>query len=43
MVKSDMLYQIDQRLKEIMIRPEDKFGMAAGTLLGNLLQLQPVK
>ena len=42
MVKSDMLYQIDQRLKEIMVSQEN-FGGIAVILLGNLLQLQPVK
>ena len=43
MVKSDMLYQIDQRLKEIMIRPDVVFGNVSVILLGNLLQLPPVK
>ena len=41
MVKSDMLYQIDQRLKEIKISQEP-FGGIAVVLLGNMLQLAPV-
>ena len=42
MVKADMLYQIDSRLKEIMVNQE-WFGGVAVILLGNLLQLQPVR
>ena len=42
MVKSDMLYQIDSRLKEIKINQE-WFGGISVILLGNLLQLPPVK
>ena len=43
MVKSDMLYQIDQRLKEIKTCPQEQFGGVSVMLLGNLLQLQPVR
>ena len=43
MVKSDMLYQIDLRLKEIKIRPQDSFGGVSVIMLGNILQLPPVK
>ena len=43
MIKADMLYQIDGRLKEIMMRPHEPFGGVSVLLLGNLLQLQPVK
>ena len=42
MIKSDMLYQIDSRLKEINISDEP-FGGISVILLGNVLQLQPVK
>ena len=41
MVKSDMLYQIDQRLKECMIS-QQPFGGVAVLLLGTLLLLQAV-
>ena len=36
-----MLYQIDQRLKEIMLS-EERFGGISVILLGNILQLKPV-
>ncbi|HIL27520.1 MAG TPA: hypothetical protein EYG21_09105 [Nitrospinaceae bacterium] len=42
MLRSDMTYQIDSRLKEIRINREC-FGGVSVVLLGNLLQLQPVK
>ena len=42
MVKVDMLYQIDQRLKEIMLS-EERFGGISVILLGNILQLKPVR
>ena len=41
MVKSDALYQIDGRLKEIKINDE-WFGGISVILLGNCLQLDPV-
>ena len=37
-----MLYQIDQRLKEIMLS-EERFGGISVILLGNILQLKPVR
>ena len=43
LVKSDMLYQIDQRLKEIKIRPGDRFGGVAVLMTGNLIQLPSVQ
>ena len=43
MVKADMLYQIDQRLREIMQNHDEPFGGVSVILLGNILQLQPVK
>ena len=52
MVKSDLLYQLDQRLREIKDIPkkkketdnkkEEQFGGVAILLLGDLLQLRPV-
>ena len=42
LVKVDMLYQIDQRLKEIMLS-EERFGCVSVILLGNILQLKPVR
>ena len=42
MIKADMLYQVDQRLKEIMLR-DDPFGGISVILLGNILQLKPVQ
>ena len=42
MVNVDMLYQINQRLKEIMLC-QDTFGGVSVILLGNILQLKPVR
>ena len=42
MVKSDMLYQIDLRLKEIKQEPNLPFGGVSVFLFGDLLQLKPV-
>ena len=42
MVKADMMYQIDARLKEIKINQE-WFGGISVVLMGNILQLQPLK
>ena len=41
MVKSDMLYQLDLRLKELMERHDVPFGGVAIFLFGDLLQLRP--
>ena len=42
MVKADMLYQLDFRLKEITQKHDEDFGGVGVILLGDLLQLQPV-
>ena len=42
LVKVEILYQIDQRLKEIMLC-EERFGGVSVILLGNTLQLKPVR
>ena len=42
MIKSDLLYQLDLRLKEITQQHEKDFGGVAVFLLGDLLQLKPV-
>ena len=42
MVKSDMLYQLDLRLKEIKQEPNLPFGGVSVCLFGDLLQLKPV-
>ena len=39
MLKADMLYQIDQRLKEVMLRPHQPFGGVSVILFGNIIQL----
>ena len=43
MVKADMLYQLDLRLKEIKQREDLPFGGVFLILVGDLLQLAPVK
>ena len=43
MVPSDMLYQLDLRLKEIKQRTDVSFGGVSVFLLGDILQLRPVK
>ena len=42
MIKADMLYQLDLRLKEIKQRPELPFGGVSVFLFGDILQLRPV-
>ena len=42
MVKSDMLYQLDFRLKEITGKMESPFGGVALFVFGDLMQLQPI-
>ena len=42
MLSADMLYQINLRLQEITMRPDDLFGGVSVILLGNMLQLPPV-
>ena len=43
MVKSDLLYQLDLRLREVMERPSEVFGGIAIFCFWDLLQLKPVK
>ena len=43
MIKADMLYQLDFRLKEIMQNINEDFGGVSIILLGDLLQLPPVQ
>jgi hypothetical protein len=43
MVKADMLYQLDFRLKEITQKHNEDFGGVGIILLGDLLQLQPTQ
>ena len=43
MIKADMLYQLDLRLKELKQRPELPFGGVSVFLFGDILQLRPVK
>ena len=43
MVKSDLLYQLDLRLREVMERHSEVFGGIAIFCFGDLLQLKPVK
>ena len=42
MIKVDMLYQLDLRLKEIKQRPDHPFGGVSVFLFGDILQLRPV-
>ena len=43
MVKSDMLYQLDLRLREITQNMDQKYGGCAVVCFGDLLQLKPVQ
>ena len=43
MIKADMLYQLDLRLKEIKQRPDTPFGGVSVFLFGDILQLRPVQ
>ena len=43
MIKSDMLYQLDLRLKEVKQNPKKPFGGVSLFLFGDILQLRPVK
>ena len=43
MIKADMLYQLDLRLKEIKQRADIPFGGVSVFLFGDLMQLRPVK
>lgn len=43
MVKADELYKIDMKLKEIRSEQNEDFGGVSILLLGDLMQLQPVK
>lgn len=42
MIDSDMLYQMDFRLKEIKNRPYEVFGGVAVVKFGDILQIKPV-
>ena len=42
MVKSDQLYQLDLRLREITMRPNEVFGGVALFFFGDIMQLKPV-
>ena len=42
MIKADMLYQLDLRLREVMQRPDEVFGGLSVFLFGDILQLRPV-
>ena len=41
MVKADLLYQLDMRLREIKQRPDKIFGGVAIYTFGDMLQLRP--
>ena len=41
MVKSDLLYQLDMRLREVTQKPDKLFGGVAIYALGDILQLRP--
>ena len=43
MMKSDMLYQLDLRLREVKIMPDLVFGGVSIFLFGDILQLRPVR
>ena len=42
MVKSDQLYQLDLRLREVTMRPNKLFGGVAVFFFGDIMQLEPV-
>ena len=43
LIKADMLYILDLKLREIKMRPEVEFGGVSVFLLGDVLQLRPVR
>ena len=43
MMKADQLYQLDLRLQEVKQRPDEDFGGVSVVLLGDMLQLAPVR
>ena len=43
MIKSDILYQLDLRLKELKQRQDLPFGGIGVFLFGDILQLRPVR
>ena len=42
MIKSDLMYQLDLRLREVKERPDVQFGGVSIFLFGDILQLRPV-
>ena len=42
MIKADMFYQLDLRLRELKQNSQDVFGGCSVLLLGDILQLKPV-
>ena len=40
-IKSDLLYQLDLRLKEIMEKPDKLFGGVSIFFMGDIMQLRP--
>ena len=43
MVKADQLYQLDLRLRELMMKPDKDFGGVSIFLFGDIMQLKPVQ
>ena len=43
MVKADMLYQLDLRLREVKLMPDNVFGGLSLFIFGDILQLRPIR